>query len=758
MASNNNGIGCGLVVLGICAVSGLQAGGGVAVVIIIGVALLIVIGVATSSSNSKDQKPSTRSQASSRTTVTSSTKTIRAKAPVWLPSSQTLTHPNTGLDLPGPLYYSQSPVSEDRYGVSEPSTIVLSLPVSSKPSYLDFGYWPSYSSIDSGQRRAYLEWIASGRKSEPPFIGYIFIYFYGLERRLIVDEAHDRELFDIAYELFKNYRHTFQSRSFNKYLSQFLHFAAWRLGEDSYAILLNRLLEDDKVYVRDHSLNLALSYYCERQVPLPPKLAIHAIQVLPETKRSVVFKRANKEFLQLFNSKYEALPDDGFIPKSSKRKLYFHYEKATATLPSNKCSPFRILDVLGLPSQFKPLTRIWNQCVDELSGFSRAVGKQANEIETFMALPKELRKNSKHPRASHFSELKELARKEGNALFIPTPKLAGMLEIKECKSLTPTQSKQLVQLNESLEFRLLPILEAHGGSLRWEEELVLIPFEAIGNPRLLFGTLRLLSLVAAVAAADGQIDDLEFKTFNSLADVENLSVSDRNIVKGTELFLRNNPSFAGRAITRICKQIKGEPSKARHVGKIVAEVASADGVITPEEKKILNRIYKALGLSSDPLDAITEEVTIITPKSGRKGEDIPATAQASEKKPALHLDMTKIKEIARETQEVTTILADIFVDQAESEEADTAMPVDELETAAVFPNLEKRFQSPAEKLFAKEEWSLEEFDELAKDHHFLPDALYDNLNAWSDEELGDFILERDNKIRVFTELLQQTNA
>jgi len=761
MASKNSGTGCGLLILIACALAGLQAGGGAAVVAVLGVIIVIVISVAVSSSNKKEQKTATRSQPRAKVASASSNKTMKAKAPIWLPSGQTITHPKTGLLLPGPLYYSKAPINEDRYGVAEPSAIILSLSVSSEPSYLDFGYWPSYSSIDSDQRRTYLEWIASGRKSVPPHLGYIFVFFYGLERRLIIDESKERELFDLSYELFQKFRHTFQSRSFNKYLSQFLHISAWQLGEDSYAILLNRLLEDEKVYIRDHSLNLALSYYCDRQAPLPPKLAIHAIQALPDTKRSVVFKRANQEFLQLFTSKYKALPNGGFIPKSSKRKLSFHYEKATAAyLPSNKCSSFSIQNVLGLPSQFRPLTQIWDECIEELSAFSRAVGKQANEMEKFMVLPQELRKNTKHPKSSHFSQLKELARREGDVLFISTSQLAGMLEIQERKSLTRTQSKQLEQLYESFGYRVLPILDALGGTLKWEEELALIPFGAIENPKLLFGTLRLLSLVSAVAAADEQIDDVEFETFNSLANVESLPETDRNIVKGTELFLRLNPSFASSAITRICKQIKGESSKAQHVGKIVSEVAAADGVVTPEEKTMLNRIYKALGLSNDPLDSIPEEVTVLTRKLGKKGEAIPAPASIPEKKPALSLDMDKIKDIARETQEVTTILADIFVDDAEDEDEDAnaTIPGEELETAAGFPNLEDRFQSPAEKLFAKEEWSLEEFDDLAKSHHLLPDALYDNLNAWSDEELGDFILERDDKIRVFTELLQQTNA
>ena len=49
------------------------------------------------------------------------------------------------------------------------------------------GYWPSYDQLTPEGRAAYLSWL-SWQRSAPNFpIGYVFLYFYGLERRALID-------------------------------------------------------------------------------------------------------------------------------------------------------------------------------------------------------------------------------------------------------------------------------------------------------------------------------------------------------------------------------------------------------------------------------------------------------------------------------------------------------------------------------------------------------------------------------------------
>lgn len=49
------------------------------------------------------------------------------------------------------------------------------------------GYWPSFNRLSESSRGAYLTWLASERENPNVPLGYVFIYFYGLERRILVD-------------------------------------------------------------------------------------------------------------------------------------------------------------------------------------------------------------------------------------------------------------------------------------------------------------------------------------------------------------------------------------------------------------------------------------------------------------------------------------------------------------------------------------------------------------------------------------------
>ena len=66
------------------------------------------------------------------------------------------------------------------------TAINSSLPIASGGSASTEGisYWPSYSGVTPPVRRAFLEWMASGKGDPSANVGLVFIYFYGLEYRL----------------------------------------------------------------------------------------------------------------------------------------------------------------------------------------------------------------------------------------------------------------------------------------------------------------------------------------------------------------------------------------------------------------------------------------------------------------------------------------------------------------------------------------------------------------------------------------------
>jgi len=94
----------------------------------------------------------------------------------------------------GMLYVGEALDSVAGYS-PEPALIVPSQPVArAHPDRQGQGmsYWPSYSGIEPRCRAAYLEWLATGRRDPDAYIGYVFLFFYGLERRALHETSEAR--------------------------------------------------------------------------------------------------------------------------------------------------------------------------------------------------------------------------------------------------------------------------------------------------------------------------------------------------------------------------------------------------------------------------------------------------------------------------------------------------------------------------------------------------------------------------------------
>ena len=126
----------------------------------------------------------------------------------WIKSGESITIKGQ-IFSSGNFYFGGKLNSLDGYG-TEASLVDDSLKVENKPSSFEdesLGYWPKFISLTPEGRGAFLNWL-SGKRTDPETpLGYVFIYFYGLERRVTVDSinqtVHDTEfksLFDRYYD------------------------------------------------------------------------------------------------------------------------------------------------------------------------------------------------------------------------------------------------------------------------------------------------------------------------------------------------------------------------------------------------------------------------------------------------------------------------------------------------------------------------------------------------------------------------------
>lgn len=133
----------------------------------------------------------------------------------------------------------------------DPSTIYSILPVRDPlgASVEALGYYPAYSEMTPEQRGQYLRWLCD--TARPIDIGYVFVYFYGLERHLALGD------FDAAFEEILCLRRHHKNSSFDSYSkSALVHACLIRRRLDT----LNALYEDPSFDYFDNSNLLILHY------------------------------------------------------------------------------------------------------------------------------------------------------------------------------------------------------------------------------------------------------------------------------------------------------------------------------------------------------------------------------------------------------------------------------------------------------------------------------------------------------------------
>ena len=95
--------------------------------------------------------------------------------------------------------------------VLEPSLISVNLPIKYAEDNQKLGYFPSYAKLTPAQRWKYLNWL--GDITQPIDIGYVFIFYYGLERHLFLGNFEDAFNTTILLRKYHNTNNSFNSYS-----------------------------------------------------------------------------------------------------------------------------------------------------------------------------------------------------------------------------------------------------------------------------------------------------------------------------------------------------------------------------------------------------------------------------------------------------------------------------------------------------------------------------------------------------------------
>jgi len=119
---------------------------------------------------------------------------------------------SVGLSISISISFYDGEIKFNNNNSDDPSTIFLKLPIK-KPTRPDsiepLGYYPSYATLNPEQRWVYLKWLQD--VTEEVDVGYVFIYYYGLERHLLTGK------FDRAFDEILKLRRYHRNKSFLGY-------------------------------------------------------------------------------------------------------------------------------------------------------------------------------------------------------------------------------------------------------------------------------------------------------------------------------------------------------------------------------------------------------------------------------------------------------------------------------------------------------------------------------------------------------------
>ncbi len=669
--------------------------------------------------------------------------------------------------LKWPLVYA---TGAPQNGTFDASLIDSTLPVASSGATVEerLPYWPNYYDCSPAQRAHYLDWLLSGKSDPNTELGYVFIYFYGLERRVLVDEA---DHLPIAQELIRLLPIYDSSNSFRRYTSTLLWLTLY-LASQSATVPHSLLNEAIAVTGRwnDELLGMCLAILHNGKRPLPAHVAYLVSQNDSRSSSSVIVRRHRDEFAKLFETKYQGHFGDGIQLRASKRMKRVDYHPASATLTRSLgtidgLSLPAMPNVLAISSQFKQIVQSWEESIEELKAYSRASRSSGGALtaDAYEALPSDLQQGD-HPEQDAWMKAWEDNIDEEGWPIVPVSALASVKGIPSRDRLTKTQCRRLLQTADTIGLGVEPDARMTGKDYRWDERVTLffLDEENDEDATNYVAASALLRLGASIAEADGQVDKAELAFITDHLEGQfNLSDADSKRLERLQYLLLHSRSGDNTISKMLAKRL---PRQHRLlVGEFLVGVAAVDEVITKDEIKALRKAYKSLDLESVNLDRLIARHTV------RKTDDASATPEDTE----LRLDMQAISRIMTETCQVAGILRDAMAedDEPEGSVEESSMTA----TAVVDPpvakpastqtvqhenddsDLDSRFRPFLAAVLKQEEWTPAELRELADESKLMLSGAVETINEWSTDRFGDWLIEEGDTYHVRQDLIEETN-
>lgn len=618
-------------------------------------------------------------------------------------------------------------------------------------------YWPSYHALSPGGRRTYLDWLAGGRTARVG-IGYVFIFFYGLERRLFVDNAR-AEVDVIIAEVERLYAAYQDNNSFHGYAKRLLTAARLVRSAAAEAPELSPDLRSG-----DWEMPLSVRRYLGGKLaagdPLGADDCLLWILGMPDTYLGAAGRRCFPELTELWRHRFGQLYPDGIKVKAPKRPLSAHYRAASSEFQVN----LSIGDLPDIAALTQPVTRLrdlllgWQPELDPLSRLLLKKPDARDTLEGALCLPSDTVDFCFGERVGAVRAAMEGMLGDEPMATATTRDVLSLLEIDDGDDKLPVAlQRHIAGLLDRLGFAFEPDRRHTEASLNRDGAIVLFKgtpgAPAQTNPTFI-AARTLVEIALLAAASDGEVVPAELdQVAADLAALPELSADERLRLSAHALWLSRDPSRLQSAL----KRLGDLPLTAtRAATRAAVSTVLADGRVLPVEVRFLEKLHKALGLPQDEAYAAlhrgtarANEPVIVAAAEQTAGIPLPPEAEV-----VLAFDTTRLARIRAETSQVSALLTSIFIeDPVEPGPAPAATT-----SISRFAGLDARHADLLSAILTAGRLERGEFEAKARDLKLLPGGALETINEWAFETFDEALLEDDDDIYPASHLRDRLSA
>jgi uncharacterized tellurite resistance protein B-like protein len=498
--------------------------------------------------------------------------------------------------------------------------------------------------------------------------------------------------------------------------------------------------------------------------PLPEQWAYIWFRSDPTTFFKTAATRCPDEFKRLFALRYHEIYGEGIVLPCNKTFLKVEHHPASPSFgygAKDYALKTDLPDVTVMTSPIKQLQELAEYCYLKLDSYSRFIGKNRDQTNTFDA-------TVELPLALWPSEMRKpvmdacmLVESTGKPYVIPFAKFRAWFP--NWRTVNKQKLLAFGQCFGEVGLGVEPDPRFGGGIPDEDSSIVLFVDENVAkaaSPTPQYSAAMLtLQLAAAVAAADGQTTDVEQNILiQQLENWLNLDESERRRLHARLcLFFTEPPKLSGlKSRIEDLDEVQREA-----VGDFLALIALADSIILPSEITTLEKIFKLLGLDPNTVYskvhvAASTPITVRTSAKTPSGHAIPRPPKR-EKGSAIQLDQNRVAALLADSERVSAILSSIFAQEVSELDSD-AIPL-EAESGQpqihTLMGLESDFSALLQILLRQVQWTRGELEELAIDRGLMLDGALEHLNDTAFDKYNKPLFEGTDPIEINQEIARE---